>query len=99
MRRLPDATGQGATEPAARAVRPNQALQATCGRALFQRQGPPGRTRLSLVVRPIPRASMPMATDSIAEIAIDEVGRLCVRPSTASFPFIWREAMEAHWDP
>jgi hypothetical protein len=42
---------------------------------------------------------MPMETDSIAEIAIDEVGRLCVRPSTASFPFTWREAMEVHWDP
>jgi hypothetical protein len=40
-----------------------------------------------------------MGTDSIGEIAIDEVGRLCVRPSTASFPFIWREAMEVHWDP
>jgi hypothetical protein len=31
-------------------------------------------------------------------MAIDEAGRLCVRPASARFPFIWREAMEVHWD-
>ena len=40
-----------------------------------------------------------MTTDRIAELAIDDAGRLCVKPTTATFPFIWREAMEVHWDP
>ena len=34
------------------AQQPNQALQATCGQALFLRQDPRGPSRLNLVVRP-----------------------------------------------
>jgi hypothetical protein len=40
-----------------------------------------------------------MTTDSIAEVGIDEQERLYIRPSTATFPFIYREAVEVHWDP
>jgi hypothetical protein len=40
-----------------------------------------------------------MTTDSIAEVGIDEQERLYVRPSTATFPYIYREAVEVHWDP
>ncbi len=32
------------------------------------------------------------------EVGIDEAGRLCVAPSSHSFPFIYREAVEVHWD-
>jgi hypothetical protein len=32
---------------------PNKSLQATSGRVSFQSRLPPGRTRLSLVVRPL----------------------------------------------
>jgi hypothetical protein len=39
-----------------------------------------------------------MHQDTIAEVGIDLEGRLYVRPRTATFPFIWREAMEVHWD-
>jgi len=39
-----------------------------------------------------------MDIDSIAEIAIDDDGRLCVRPATVVLPYIWREAMQVHWD-
>jgi hypothetical protein len=39
-----------------------------------------------------------MNTDRIAEIRIDATGRLCVVPETNSFPFIYRAAMEVHWD-
>lgn len=40
-----------------------------------------------------------MRIEQIAEIAIDDAGRLCVTPSSASFRYIWREAMEVHWEP
>ena len=40
-----------------------------------------------------------LTTDKIAEITIDDGGRLCVKPTTETFPFIWRETMEVHWDP
>lgn len=39
-----------------------------------------------------------MTQDQIAEVRIDEDGRLCVVPTSASFPYIYREAMEVHWD-
>ena len=40
-----------------------------------------------------------MTTDSIAEVGIDEQERLYIRPSTATFPYIYREAVEVHWEP
>ena len=39
-----------------------------------------------------------MATDDIAEIGIDDEQRLFVRPATATFPHIYREALDVHWD-
>src|SRR5690242_4029887 len=39
-----------------------------------------------------------MTKDRIAEISIDREGRLCVRPVSAEFPHIYREAMEVTWD-
>jgi hypothetical protein len=36
--------------------------------------------------------------DSIAAVGIDAEGRLFVRPASARFPQIYREAMEVHWD-
>ncbi|WP_162806807.1 hypothetical protein [Sphingosinicella terrae] len=39
-----------------------------------------------------------MNTDTIAEVGIDEEGRLYVRPSTHAFQQIWRAAMEVNWD-
>jgi len=40
-----------------------------------------------------------MTTDSIAEIGIDEQERLYLRPATATFPYIYREALDVHWEP
>lgn len=40
-----------------------------------------------------------MRSDTIARIEIDADGRLHVVPSTATFPYVWREAMEVNWDP
>ena len=39
-----------------------------------------------------------MDVDTIAEVGIDGDMRLFVRPATARFPYIYREAMEVHWD-
>ena len=39
-----------------------------------------------------------MRTDAIEEVGIDQNGSLWVRPATATFPYIYREAMEVHWD-
>ena len=39
-----------------------------------------------------------MQTDTIEAIGIDQEGRLWVKPATTSFPYIYREAMEVHWD-
>ncbi len=39
-----------------------------------------------------------MTHDQIAEVRIDEQGRLCVVPASSFFPYIYREAMEVHWD-
>ena len=36
--------------------------------------------------------------DRIEEIGIDEEERLYVKPSNATFPMIYREAMEVHWN-
>ena len=36
--------------------------------------------------------------DFVAEIGIDPEGRLYIRPYESSFEFIYREAMEVHWD-
>lgn len=39
-----------------------------------------------------------MERDEIAEISIDESRHLIIRPKTKHFPYIYREAMEVHWD-
>lgn len=39
-----------------------------------------------------------MRQDTIARIEIAPDSRLHVVPSSESFPYIWREAMEVHWD-
>ena len=39
-----------------------------------------------------------MERDTIAEVEIDTTGKLHVVPSTHAFPYIYREAMEVHWD-
>ncbi|WP_298152435.1 hypothetical protein [Flavobacterium sp.] len=36
--------------------------------------------------------------DAIAEIGIDDMGRLFVRPAQQTFPHIYRTASEVHWD-
>ena len=40
-----------------------------------------------------------MTTDFIAEVGIDEKRQLFARPSTATFPYIYREAVDIHWEP
>ena len=39
-----------------------------------------------------------MERDSISSVEIDETGRLHVFPWSRVFPYIYREAMEVHWD-
>jgi hypothetical protein len=39
-----------------------------------------------------------MREDTIAEVGIDEEGRLYVRPCSDSFEHTWRAAMEVSWD-
>ena len=39
-----------------------------------------------------------MHKDLIAEIGLDDKGRLYVVPDTKKFPNIYREAMEVNWD-
>ncbi len=39
-----------------------------------------------------------MDRDAIAVVGIDEQGRLYVMPLTVTFPYVYREAMEVHWD-
>ena len=39
-----------------------------------------------------------MRTDAIEAVGIDEHGSLWVKPATATFQYIYREAMEVHWD-
>ncbi len=38
-----------------------------------------------------------MTTDQIEEVHIDSQGRLHVKPASATFPHIYREAMGVHW--
>ena len=40
-----------------------------------------------------------MERDTVAEVEIDADGKLHVVPSSRAFPYIYREAMEVHWDP
>ncbi len=39
-----------------------------------------------------------MIKDTIKRVEIDETGRLLVYPSTQTFPMIYREGVEVHWD-
>ena len=39
-----------------------------------------------------------MKTDLISMVEIDAEGRLHLVPESCSFPYIYREAMEVHWD-
>ena len=39
-----------------------------------------------------------MDTDKITEVAIDSEGRLLVFPASNTYPMIYREAVEVHWD-
>ncbi|MEJ1959881.1 MAG: hypothetical protein WDM70_11045, partial [Nitrosomonadales bacterium] len=39
-----------------------------------------------------------MHIDGIKEVGIDHEGRLYVTPKSKTFPMIYREAMEVHWD-
>lgn len=41
---------------------------------------------------------MVIESDEIAEVGIDEQQRLYLQPSTLSFPLIYREAADVHWD-
>lgn len=38
------------------------------------------------------------SVDHIDEVRIDPDGRLIVCPRSARFPYVYREAMEVHWD-
>jgi hypothetical protein len=58
------------------------------------------------IVDPLPCCVFPhgqrimcsMNTDAIEAIGIDDHGSLWVKPTTSTFPYIYREAMEVHWD-
>ena len=39
-----------------------------------------------------------MRQDSISQVEIDKMSRLHIVPASETFPYIWREAMEVHWD-
>jgi len=39
-----------------------------------------------------------MENDKLAEIGIDKENRLYLKPFSVKFPYIYREAMEVHWD-
>ncbi len=39
-----------------------------------------------------------MNVDLISEIGLDKKERLYIIPKTVKFPYIYREAMEVHWD-
>jgi DNA-binding transcriptional regulator/RsmH inhibitor MraZ len=39
-----------------------------------------------------------MNIDSISEVAIDSQGRLLIYPQSHTYPMIYREAVEVHWD-
>lgn len=40
-----------------------------------------------------------MEVDLIEALGLDESGSLWVKPTTSTFPYIYREAMEVGWDP
>ncbi|OGV57354.1 MAG: hypothetical protein A2283_18400 [Lentisphaerae bacterium RIFOXYA12_FULL_48_11] len=40
-----------------------------------------------------------MERDYINKIGIDEQGRIYITPATKTFPYIYLEAAEIHWDP
>lgn len=40
-----------------------------------------------------------METDFIDEVGIDEDGKLYLHPHSQSFPLIYREGVEVHWNP
>jgi hypothetical protein len=39
-----------------------------------------------------------MRTDVIEAVGVEDDGSLWVKPAAATFPYIYREAMEIHWD-
>ena len=39
-----------------------------------------------------------MTEEAIAEVGIDDEGRLYVRPSSMSFDYVYRAGMEIYWD-
>ncbi|WP_176693282.1 hypothetical protein [Arenimonas terrae] len=39
-----------------------------------------------------------MKSDNISRVEIDSSGRLCVWPAATDFAYIYRAAMEVHWD-
>jgi hypothetical protein len=39
-----------------------------------------------------------MRTDAIEAVGVEDDGSLWVKPATTTFPYIYREAMEVHWD-
>jgi Integron Cassette Protein Hfx_Cass5 len=39
-----------------------------------------------------------MQTDWIEAVGIDESGSLWVKPATARFPYVYREALQVNWD-
>ena len=39
-----------------------------------------------------------MTNDNILEIRIDDVGRLCLKPTKEKFTLVYRSAAEVHWD-
>ena len=39
-----------------------------------------------------------MKTDHIVAVGMDNAGCLYVQPQAATFPLIYREAMDVHWD-
>ncbi len=40
-----------------------------------------------------------MVKDKIIEIGIDEKEQIYIMPASKEFPYMYREAMEVHWDP
>jgi hypothetical protein len=39
-----------------------------------------------------------MQSDDIEMVGVDANGSLWIKPATSTFPFIYRAAMEVHWD-
>jgi len=39
-----------------------------------------------------------MKIDQIIEVGLDDAGCLYVQPQSETFPYIYREAMDVHWD-